>query len=177
MSTFQYLSAFRLYGADVLILALGVTLVVSLLKKTVCKKLPKKLFVALPFLLGIVVYAAYRLITAFGEGSALDQAFAILEGGFAVGCAATLYYVVYEQFFRSESGKSPTVLGPLLVGILPDEEIEAAEQELLNGRTGLEDDALYAFVLETLSRYGTTLTDAERSIHAKLIAEYLAVIG
>ena len=43
MSAIQYLSAFRTFGADVLALALGVTLVTSLFKKTVFKNRSKKL--------------------------------------------------------------------------------------------------------------------------------------
>ena len=64
MSAIQYLSAFRTFGADVLALALGVTLVTSLFKKTVFKNRSKKLFVFLPFALGLVFYAVYRAIAA-----------------------------------------------------------------------------------------------------------------
>ena len=104
MSAIQYLSTFRLYGWDVLLLAGGVTLLTSLLKKTVLKNAPKKLFVFLPFALGIVLYAIYRsLVTLSAEPFTTGLA-ATVEGGFACGCAATLYYVVYEQFFR----KRPT---------------------------------------------------------------------
>ena len=104
MSAIQYLSTFRLYGWDVLLLAGGVTLLTSLLKKTVLKNAPKKLFVFLPFALGIVLYAIYRALVTLSAEPFTTGLAATVEGGFACGCAATLYYVVYEQFFR----KRPT---------------------------------------------------------------------
>ena len=100
MSAIQYLSTFRLYGWDVLLLAGGVTLLTSLLKKTVLKNAPKKLFVFLPFALGIVLYAIYRALVTLSAEPFTTGLAATVEGGFACGCAATLYYVVYEQFFR-----------------------------------------------------------------------------
>ena len=106
MSAIQYLSAFRTFGADVLALALGVTLVTSLFKKTVFKNRSKKLFVFLPFALGFVFYAVYRAIAARSAIPFTGELFRTCEGGFACGCAATLYYVVYEQFFRNLAGET-----------------------------------------------------------------------
>ena len=60
MSAIQYLSTFRLYGWDVLLLAGAVTLLTALLKKTVLKNASRKLYVFLPFAIGILLYAAYR---------------------------------------------------------------------------------------------------------------------
>lgn len=100
MSAIQYLSAFRLYGWDVLLLAGAVTLLTALLKKTVLKNASRKLYVFLPFALGILLYAVYRgLVTLSAQPFTTDLA-ATIEGGFGCGCAATLYYVIYEQFFR-----------------------------------------------------------------------------
>ena len=49
MTALQFFNAFRTFGADILLLALGVTLFTSLLKKTVMKNCNKKAFVFLPF--------------------------------------------------------------------------------------------------------------------------------
>ena len=100
MSAIQYLSAFRLYGWDVLLLAGVVSLLTTLLKKTVFEGAPKKLFVFLPFAIGIVLYAVYRAIVTLSVQPFTSDFTMTLEGGFACGCAATLYYVIYEQFFR-----------------------------------------------------------------------------
>lgn len=100
MSAIQYLSAFRLYGWDVLLLAGGVCLLTSLLKKTVLKKFSNKLCVFVPFALGILLYAVWRALVTLSAEPFTTGLAATVEGGFACGCAATLYYVVYEQFFR-----------------------------------------------------------------------------
>lgn len=110
MSAIQYLSAFRLYGWDVLLLAGVVSLLTTLLKKTVFEGAPKKLFVFLPFAIGIVLYAVYRAIVTLSVQPFTSDFTMTLEGGFACGCAATLYYVIYEQFFRKEDGSDDTGL-------------------------------------------------------------------
>ena len=100
MTILQYLSAFRLFGGDVLVLGLAVTIAVSVLKKTALKNAPKKLFVFLPFALGTIVFAAFRCLAELSAAPLTSVLAATFEGGFACGCAATLYYVVYEQFLR-----------------------------------------------------------------------------
>ncbi len=111
MSAIQYLSAFRLYGWDVLLLAGAVSLLTALLKKTVLQNAPKKLYVFLPFALGILLYAVWRALVTLSAEPFTTGLAATLEGGFGCGCAATLYYVIYEQFIRkkktdAESGTS-----------------------------------------------------------------------
>ena len=130
MTAIQYLNAFRVYGADVLLLALGVTLLTSLLKKTAMKNCPKKVYVILPFALGLVFYAVYRAIATMSAKPFTADLLVTLEGGFACGCAATLYYVVYEQFFRSRT--LPPV-SELLHGVVPEEKIAEAAGELTAG--------------------------------------------
>ena len=111
MSAIQSLSAFRLYGWDVLLLAGAVSLLTALLKKTVLQNAPKKLYVFLPFALGILLYAVWRALVTLSAEPFTTGLAATLEGGFGCGCAATLYYVIYEQFIRkkktdAESGTS-----------------------------------------------------------------------
>ena len=100
MTILQYLSAFRLFGGDVLVLGLAVTIAVSVLKKTALKKVTKKMFVFLPFVLGAIVFAAYRCLAELSIAPLTSGLAATLDSGFACGCVATLYYVVYEQFLR-----------------------------------------------------------------------------
>lgn len=173
MTAIKYLSAFRLYGADVLLLALGVTLVTSLIKKTVMKNCSKKAYVFLPFALGIVFYAAYRMIAEKSFVSVFTD-LSTVEGGFACGCAATLYYVIYEQFFRA-NGESVSALSPLLEGYIPEENVSAAAEELLGG-VGKTGEELTAFVEETLRRYADPISEAELELLVKLVSEYLATI-
>lgn len=174
MTILQYLSAFRLYGADVLLLALGVTLVTALLKKTLLKNATKKLYLFLPFLIGLLFWCVYR---AFADRNFLfltENFPQTLEGAFACGCAATLYYVVYEQFFRAKTDGAAEPLAPLLEGFVPEEKREEAARALDEGATGLEGDALRAFVSQTLAAYAEeNATEAELTAAAALIAEFI----
>ena len=150
MTLFQYLSALKSYGLDVLLLALGVTLCVSLLKKTVLKNCSKKVFVFLPFALGAVFYGAFRAIAAKSLLPFTADFAQTAEGGFACGCAATLYYVVYEQFFRAKAKTAPPLL-PLLDGIVKEEKRRETADALLKQSGNLSGEQLHAFVADTLS--------------------------
>ena len=168
----QYLSAFRLYSADVLFIALGVSLCTSLLKKTVMKNCVKKIYVFLPFALGIVFYAVYRVIVTLSPAPFTEELSATVEGGFACGCAATLYYVIYEQFFRGRGNLPP--VAELLTGIVPEEQLCEAAKTLTEGGADKTGEELLLFVTETLSRYADPpLTNTELALYTKTIAEFL----
>lgn len=176
MTAIQYLSAFRLYGVDVLLLALGVTLVTSILKKTVCKSFPKKIWVIAPFAFGFVVYAVYRAIVCLDATPFTVDLGATLEGGFAVGCAATLYYVVYKQFFKTNSA-STGLLAPLLEGLVKDEDVANADKVISEGFRDLTDEELFSFVRETLLLFNPDLDELTLSYSVKLIVAYLKTVG
>ena len=205
MSAIQYLSTFRLYGWDVLLLAGGVTLLTSLLKKTVLKNAPKKLFVFLPFALGIVLYAIYRALVTLSAEPFTTGLAATVEGGFACGCAATLYYVVYEQFFRkrptadtgaadgagesetpdtgaaddadTDMGESIPPVAPLLEGFVTEETRHAVARSLTEGARGKTGDALRTFVRETLFSAAPAATEAELLALTELVAAYLSSLS
>ena len=205
MSAIQYLSTFRLYGWDVLLLAGGVTLLTSLLKKTVLKNAPKKLFVFLPFALGIVLYAIYRALVPLAAEPFTTGLAATVEGGFACGCAATLYYVVYEQCFRkpptadtgaadgagesetpdtgaaddadTDMGESIPPVAPLLEGFVPEETRHAVARSLTEGARGKTGDALRTFVRETLFSAVPAATEAELLALTELVAAYLSSLS
>lgn len=194
MSAIQYLSTFRLYGWDVLLLAGGVSLLTALLKKTVLKNSSKKLYVVLPFALGIVLYAVYRALVTLSAAPFTAELAATLEGGFACGCAATLYYVVYEQFFRkkadgqaadtgaaddggtqdADAGGAASPVAPLLEGYVPEETRAEVAQALYEGARGKTGDVLRTFVRETLFSAAPAATEAELIALTELIAAYLA---
>lgn len=176
MDALRYLSAFRLYGADVLLLALGVSLLTALLKKTVLKNASRKIFVFLPYLIGLVVYCVYRMIATLSVLPVTEDIFTTAEGGFAVGCAATLYYVVYEQFFRKEK-RDANILTPLFDGIIPEEEIGEVTNSLIEECAGKSRTETEEIVKDTLARYNASETDTENEAYAKLIASYLSVLN
>lgn len=199
MTILQYLSAFRLFGGDVLVLGLAVTIAVSVLKKTTLKNAPKKLFVFLPFALGTIVFAAFRCLAELSAAPLTNDLAATFEGGFACGCAATLYYVVYEQFLRvkqSAAGNAenaaaaenatsenaaaenaPTdgarsaeeTVRTLLKTFVSAETAEEAAKALSDGYKAMTKEAFGAFVSETIARFAPALGDEARSAAATMV--------
>lgn len=199
MTILQYLSAFRLFGGDVLVLGLAVTILVSVLKKTVLKNASKKLFVFAPFVLGTVLFAAYRCLAELSAAPLTSDVAATFEGGFACGCAATLYYVVYEQFLRvKQSGGSAAgaeadtppenaavqtpaadmvpadcagqkPLRALLKPFVSSETAAQAAEAICSGQGAMTKEAFSAFVKETLARYMPALGETERATLAAVI--------
>ena len=178
MTVIRFLGAFRAYGADVLLIALGVSLLTSLLKKTALKNCPKKIFVFLPFLLGTALYAVKCALVTMSAAPFTDDIAQTLEGGFACGCAANLYYVIYEQFFRGKSEAQISALTPLLQGYVPEEKREEAEAALLAGAAKKTGEELLSFVKETLSTFvEADLPESELESLCALVAKYLVTLG
>lgn len=161
MDLIQYLGSLRLYKPDVLCLALGVTLLTSLIKKTLLKNCEKKVYFFLPFAIGFFVYLVYRLLVTMSL-SPLSGGFAdTLEGGFACGCAATVYYIVYKQFFRAKESENPVY--PLLEGLIPDDKRKEAAELLSEAGQELQGEELRAFALSIFAEYSPELSEAEKA--------------
>lgn len=181
MTLLQYLSAFRVYSVDALVLALGVSLITSLLKKTVLKKCPKKVFVFLPFLIGFIFYASYRAILTMSAEPFTSGLTETFEGGFACGCAATLYYVVHKQFFRTVSSNTTAEaqgalpVAHLLEGLVSENELPRIAEMLTEGSKEKSGNDLLRFVFETLR--GCTaegeLTEGELLLCAQTVSGFL----
>lgn len=167
----QFLGALRLYKPDVLILAIGVTLLTSLLKNTLLKNCNKKLFFFLPFAIGPAVYAGYKMIATASVCPVTGTLALTLEGGFACGCAATLYYIVYEQFFRKKQSQNP--LYPLLEGLVPDDKKQEAADLLYQAGQEQKGDELKAFCDSLLTEYSPELSDAERTAAVAAVCSVL----
>lgn len=174
MTVIQFAEVLRRFGVDVLLLAVGVTLLTSLLKKTVMKSLSKKVFVFLPFGIGILVYFLYRLIAGGGICFTAEELFGILSSGVGCGSAATLYYVFYEQFLRGR-----TVMDPLLplLDCIPEEKREEAAQKI-EAEFGRPKEELVEAVRRILSEYADPpLTDEEREATVLLLEAYISDIA
>lgn len=172
MSFIEILNTFRAYGVDVLLLAFGVTLIVSLLKKTVMKNVPKKVFVVLPFAIGLVLYAVFRALVTMSPEPFTSDIARTLEGGFACGCSATLYYVIYEQFIR---GKNVSPLYPLLEGVVPEERRQEAASALYKGSKALPEEERFSYFKENLNTYcDPPMSEDELSEIALLLSDFLS---
>lgn len=95
MNFIKIIDFITFYGVDVAVLGILTSVLTQILKTTVLKNAPNKLYAFLPVIIGVLLYAVYALATKsfydFGT---------ILEKGFSVGAAATVIYVIFEQFTR-----------------------------------------------------------------------------
>ena len=178
MTALQFFNAFRAFGADVLLLALGVTLITSLLKKTVMKSCNKKVFVFLPFAIGLVVYAAYAALVTLSADPFTKNLVETVEKGFACGLAATMYYVLYEQFIRvPKSSANLDPLYTLLNGFVPEEQRREAADRLIEKCTGVEKEQLGEVIRQTLSPYvSPELSEMELSAAVILLTQYFSIL-
>ena len=163
MTILQYLSAFRLFGGDVLVLGFAVTVAVSVLKKTALRNASKKLFVFAPFVLGTLLFAAYRCLATLSAAPLTDDIAATFEGGFACGCAATLYYVVYEQFLRAKQSAA----GGTAAAQSEDTAAAAADKDMVPAST-----AAAADMVSASTAAGTDSASADGSDVAALLEPF-----
>lgn len=171
MSFVQIVSALRPYGADVLLLAIGVTLLTSLLKKTLMKHWNGKVFVFLPFAVGIVLYAAFHMLVSMSWDPLTKELGTTLGGGFSCGSVATVYYLAYEKLARGKTALSP--LEPLL-DFLPEEKRKEAAKALYEGAKEKTEEERIAYFEEHLNEYADPPLDGEAlTAYAVLLAEYL----
>lgn len=170
MTFLQYLSVFRLYSASTLLLALGVTLTTSLLKKTVLKNASKKLFVFLPFLLGILVFCAYRAIVTRSLAPFTDDFCETAEGGLHTGSVATLYYLVYEQFLRKKSTGKVSPFYEMLAGLVPEEKRTEISNELFEKAKSLPEAQRAEYLAQAL------LNECERTLSPEEVTAYVKMM-
>lgn len=178
LSIIQIVDTFTFYGIDVLLLATLTCLTVQLLKATILKKLNRKLVTFLPFILGTIFYAAYSAIKNLSLEFLLTDYVFVLEHGVSVGAAATLIYVLYEQFVREKkSGLSTaeSVIKTLIEGYVPKASVEDAAKQIAEavkkdataGGAKRAEEILAQFVEENI-------TSSDVQLIAKLIIETLA---
>ena len=93
----KILDVFTFYGFDVMLLAALTAITVQICKVTFLKRVKRKLLTFLPFIFGIIYYAAYAALVHMDFYFVLNEYVSVIEHGFAVGTTATLTYVTYEQ--------------------------------------------------------------------------------
>ncbi len=174
MSFIEIVNTLRTLGVDVLLLALGVMFIVSLLKKTVMKNVPKKLFIFLPFVVGIALYAIFRALVTMSPAPFTSDIVQTLKGGFACGCSATLYFVLYEHLV---SGKEVSPFYPLLEGLVPEKKRKEAANTLYKGCKDLPGDACKTYLMEHLNTYcEPPMSEEELSEIASILTEFLSSV-
>lgn len=127
MTIIEIIDAFTFYGLDVLLLALATAITVQIFKITFLKNVNRKLLTFLPFTLGTIFYAVYVAVKNLSLAYLVAEYVSVIEHGVSVGAAATLLYVLYEQFVREKKQVlSPVegVISTLIEGYVPAKSVE-----------------------------------------------------
>lgn len=99
MTIVQFINAIEKYSMDTLALGIVVCLITATVKRIIPAKL-KKYLTFFPFVCGVVVYGGYLYINSAGLENILIVSTVVK--GVECGAAATIYYVLYEQFVRQK---------------------------------------------------------------------------
>ena len=174
MTVIELYDVLNRFGVDVLVLAFGVTFLTSLLKKTVMKSVNKKVFVFLPFGLGILIYTVYSILSRGGLCFTAKEILTLFGRGISTGCAATLYYVFYEQFLRGKFKLDP--LEPLLECV-PEEKRSEASSAILSACKDAGEKDLAEVIGETLREFADPMpSEEEFLLTVELLKEYISTI-
>lgn len=126
MSLYEFIGALEVFNGKVLLLAAAVCAITGLVKLLIPEKW-RKLVTVLPFVLGIIACAAFD----FFVEKANPLAPATISTGIQIGVAATIYYVVYDQFFKGGAGKQNALLTGLLTCVIKQEDMSGTIKKVL----------------------------------------------
>lgn len=178
MTIIEIIDTFTFYGIDILLLAALTCGLVQLFKATFLKKLNRKLITFLPFAIGSLFYAAYAAARNLSLSYLITEYVSVIEHGISVGAAATLLYVLYEQFVREKkSGLSATesVISTLIEGYVPTDSVESVakliSEAIERDVTGSGAKRAAEILTENSEE---NITERDVQLLAKLIIETLA---
>ncbi len=170
----KILDVFTFYGFDVMLLAALTAITVQICKVTFLKRVKRKLLTFLPFIFGIIYYAALVHMDFY---FVLNEYVSVIEHGFAVGTTATLTYVTYEQFIRDKKSVSPSegIISALIAGYVPDERTESVAKSIA---AAIERDVTGDGATRTAEILAENsledITESDIKLLARLIIEALA---
>ena len=173
----KILDVFTFYGFDVMLLAALTAITVQICKVTFLKRVKRKLLTFLPFIFGIIYYAAYAALVHMDFYFGLNEYVSVIEHGFAVGTTATLTYVTYEQFIRDKKSVSPSegIISALIAGYVPDERTESVAKSIA---AAIERDVTGDGATRTAEILAENsledITESDIKLLARLIIEALA---
>ena len=168
------------YGVDIAVLGIATCVLTQLLKTTLLKNAPNKLYAFLPVILGSVLYAVYTMIAHMSFCYAFENLGLVLENGFTVGAAATVIYVVCEQFARGKSSSMSVtayVVAAMIADFVEPEKTDEIAQTIVDGFDCSDLQSAAKTVADTLCGFaqGDADEDSIKELSA-LIAQTLARI-
>lgn len=182
MTIVQFINAMNRYSVDVLALALLVCLLTSVVKKVVPQSY-KKYITFVPFILGILVFAGSMYLNK----AALQEIFSCSTAlkGLECGAAATIYYVLYEQFIRGKTslaglaGSKEMAVAGILSEYVEQNKLAGLSKYIAQNVTANADDTAYCVSLTVSALSGKTkpgITDSDIYAAAQLIVKALSVM-
>lgn len=175
MTYFEITDLFTLYGVDVAVLGIVTCAITQILKTTLLKKAPNKIYTFLPFIIGCVLYFCYFAAVNRSAMFALENFARVFERGLSVGAAATMVYVIYEQFVRgAKKGKDAKTVAIefLLEGYFEGEKLDTVAQNLAG--CGADGNAAEEKAAEILASAAGDLSAGEIKALSRLVAKTLA---
>lgn len=131
MTFVQIVDMFTYYGVDVVVLAALTCAITQVLKTTLLKNAQKKLYTFLPYIIGIVLYAAYAAASRPDIGYLAANFAAIANKGISVGALATIVYVAYGHLAKGGPQAQKTeIICLLLTGYIGEDIKEKAAAEI-----------------------------------------------
>ena len=108
MTFFEIIDLITFYGVDVVVLGMATSALTQILKTTILKNAQKKWYTFLPFVIGVIIYVLYAIVSRVNFIYAVENFPVVFEQGIKTGAAATVIYVVYEQFAMGKTSFSLT---------------------------------------------------------------------
>ena len=141
MTFFEIIDLIAFYGVDVVVLAVATAFLTQILKTTVLKNAPNKLYTFLPFIVGVIVYVVYTVISRVSFLYAFSNFVTVFEQGIKTGGVATVVYIVYEQFIRGKTSFTLTenALAALLADFVAEGGADAAAAEIIKSPEKVEE--------------------------------------
>lgn len=134
MTYIEIIDFITFYGVDVAVLGILTSALTQILKTTLLKNAPNKLYAFLPVIIGTVLYIVYTMLAHLSFSYAFENMGVMLEKGFSVGAAATVIYVICEQF-ACGNVKLPTaksVVEVMIADYIEAEKLNTVAQKIEN---------------------------------------------
>lgn len=180
LTIIKIIDTFAFYGIDTLLIAALTALTVQLFKATFLKKVKKRLLTFLPFFMGTLYYAAYTAIINLSITPVLNDYLSILEHGLSVGAAATLLYVMYEQFVRGDvsATAAESVIITLIGGYVADQSVNSVAKLIAKSLSGdIAGDGVKKISDLIADHAAEGITERDVALLTKLIIETMARIN
>lgn len=177
MTYIEIIDFITFYGVDVAVLGIITSAFTQILKTTLFKNAPNKLYAFMPVIIGTALYAIYAILANWNFCYVFENMAYVLEKGFTVGAAATVIYVICEQFARGSVNlpTSKKVVEAMIADLVDGEILNTVAQKIVEEFDGSDLKSAAERISATLCKYAQGEVVAEDfAAISLLIAQALA---